>query len=87
MPVEIEFSPHSLLKLEILKSHGLDISKEFVENSIRVPDKIVTGYRGRLIAQKAINSDHVLRIVYEKSDKKLFVVTIYPGRRSRYEED
>lgn len=87
MPMEIEFSLHSLLKLEILKAHGIEISKEFVENTIRSPDKIVTGYRGRLVAQKVINGDHVLRVVYEKKDGKVFVVTIYPGRRSRYEED
>jgi hypothetical protein len=27
MPKDIEFSLHSLLKIEILKSHGIDISK------------------------------------------------------------
>ncbi len=40
MPVIIEFSPHSLLKIEILRSHGMEVSKEIVENILRVPDKI-----------------------------------------------
>ncbi len=34
----IDFSPHSLLKIEILKSHGIDISKEMAENVVRNPD-------------------------------------------------
>jgi len=35
MPNDIEFSPHSLLKIEILRSHGMDVSKEIVENVVR----------------------------------------------------
>ena len=32
MPTKIEFSFHSLLKIEILKSHGINVSKEIVED-------------------------------------------------------
>lgn len=32
MPSNIEFSLHSLLKIEILKAHGVNVSKEFVED-------------------------------------------------------
>jgi len=27
MPIEIDFSPHSLLKIEILKAHGIAVTK------------------------------------------------------------
>ena len=50
MPTDIEFSQHLLLKIEILKAHGLNISKEMLEESIRFPDKIDIGYKGRLVA-------------------------------------
>jgi len=30
MLVDIEFSPHSLLKIELLRSHGINVSKEIV---------------------------------------------------------
>lgn len=50
MPTDIEFSPHSLLKIEILKSQGIDVSKEIVENVVRIPDRIEEGYKDRLIA-------------------------------------
>ena len=45
MSKKIEFSLHSLLKIEILKAHGFDISKEMVEDIIRFPDKIEEGYK------------------------------------------
>lgn len=87
MPADIEFSPHSLLKIEILKSHGLEVSKEIIENVVRNPDRIDTGYKDRLVAQKGFDETRVLRVVYETLPDKLYVVTVYPGRRSRYEKD
>lgn len=87
MSNNIELSKHSLLKIEILKSHGVNISTEMIEDIIRVPDKIEKGYKDRLIAQKGFDGEHVLRVVYEIKAEGTFVVTVYPGRRSRYEKD
>jgi hypothetical protein len=87
MSIDIEFSQHSLLKIEILKSHGLNVSKEIVENVVRTPDRIDKGYKNRLIAQKGFDDIRVLRVVYESQPEKFYVVTVYPGRRSRYEKD
>ncbi len=87
MPTDIEFNPHSLLKIEILKSHGINMSKEIVEDVIRNPDRIDVGYKKRLIAQKGFDEIHVLRVVYEVFLGKKYVITVYPGRRSRYEKD
>lgn len=87
MPTDIEFSLHSLLKIETLKSHGINVSKEIVEDFIRNPDRIDVGYKERLIAQKGFDEIHVLRVVYEVFPDKKYVITVYPGRRSRYEKD
>jgi hypothetical protein len=87
MPTDIEFSPHSLLKIEILRSHGIDVSKKIAEDIIRNPDRLDVGYKERLIAQKGFDNTRVLRVVYEAQSEKIYVVTIYPGRRSRYEKD
>jgi len=87
MPTDIEFSLHSLLKIEILRSHGIDVSKEIVENVVRTPDRINEGYKDRLIAQKGFDATRVLRVVYETLPDKIYIVTVYPGRRSRYEKD
>jgi len=85
--VEIKFSKHVLLKIEILKAHGITVSKELIGDIIRFPDKIEIGYKDRLIAQKKIDDKHVLRVVHEKEEGKVLVITVYPGRRSRYEKD
>lgn len=45
----IEFSLHSLVKIELLKSHGIAVSKELVENVVRNPDRIDTGYKEDLL--------------------------------------
>jgi len=87
MPTDIEFSLHSLLKIEILKAHGVDVSKEIIEDIVRNPDKIDVGYKERLIAQKGFDDTHVFRVVYEEFPDKRYVITVYPGRRSRYEKD
>lgn len=76
-----------MLKIEILRSHGIDVSKEIVENVVLTPDRIDEGYKGRLIAQKGFDERRVLRVVYETLPDKIYVVTVYPGRRSRYEKD
>lgn len=87
MPTEIEFSTHSLLKIEILKAHGIAVTKEIVEEVVRNPDRIEESYKNRLVAQKGFDETRVLRVVYEALPEKLYIVTVYPGRRSRYEKD
>ncbi len=74
----IEFSMHSLEKIGLLKSHGIAVSKELIENVVRNPDRIDTGYKGRLIAQNKFDDTH---------DDRIYIITVYPGRRSRYEKD
>ncbi len=65
MPNDIEFSQHALLKIDILKSHGINLSTEMIEDLIRFPDKIERGYKDRLVAQKSLDDVHVLRVIYE----------------------
>ena len=87
MPADIEFSTHSLLKIEILQSHNFNLSKEIVADIVRFPDKIYAGYQDRVVAQKVFDETHVIRVVYENKPEKLLIITVYPGRRSRYEKD
>lgn len=84
---KIIFSKHSIEKLEILKDHNIFVDKEFIINTINNPDLIESGYKGRTIAQKILDGNHVLRVVYEQQKENIKVVTMYPGRRKRYEKD
>ena len=87
MQVDIEFSKHALLKISLLEAHGIKISKEIIEDVVQFPDKTEKGYKDRLIAQKRYKDEHVLRVVYEKHLERIFIITVYPGRRSRYEKN
>jgi hypothetical protein len=41
----------------------------------------------KFIAQKRLDENLVLRVVYREFNAFILVITLYPGRRSRYEKD
>ena len=84
---EIKFSNHAILKIQLLKKHGITILEEYVKEVIKSPDKIEQGYKKRLVAQKGLDEKHILRVIYEDKPDQIVVVTMYPGRRDRYEKD
>jgi len=69
----------------MLERHGFKIEKEYIVNAVRSPDKVVKGSKGRLIAQKAYDEKHLIRVIYEVRGGNAVVVTLYPARRGRYE--
>jgi hypothetical protein len=83
---EIRFSNHAQLKLRVLANHAVTIDSAFVMETIRSPDKLETG-EDKLIAQKRLNDNLVLRVVYREFSAFILIITLYPGRRSRYEKD
>ncbi|MGH7782477.1 MAG: DUF4258 domain-containing protein [Candidatus Binatia bacterium] len=85
MAKKIVYGTHAQEKFEILKRHGVAVSKKQVRETLRRPEKVDEGFRGRKVAQRQISAKHVLRVVYEETQKEIVVVTFYPGRRSRYE--
>ncbi|MEW6173825.1 MAG: DUF4258 domain-containing protein [Bacillota bacterium] len=83
----IRYSEHASTKIILLKRHGFHVDHTFIEECIKSPDKVESGYRQRKIAQKAYDESHVLRAVYEERSGEILVITVYPGRRSRYERN
>jgi len=83
----ITFSEHAHLKLEILRAHGILLNVELIQDVVSNPEKVEEGYKGRIIAQKGLDPDHVLRVVYEKHAEEIVIVTFYPGKRERYDKD
>lgn len=81
---KIKFCNHAKAKFELLKAHGFPINKKQVTETIKSPDKTERGKKGRMVAQRVLDNDHVLRVIYEKADF-ITVITFYPGRRSYYE--
>jgi hypothetical protein len=84
---EIRLSQHAELKLKILANHGLTVSTEFVADAVHSPDSIEASEDGKLIAQKRLDENRVLRVVYREFKAFIVIITLYPGRRSRYEKN
>ncbi|MGB3294464.1 MAG: hypothetical protein WBB01_15865 [Phormidesmis sp.] len=84
---EIRMSQHAHSKLEVLESRGLAISLELVIGTVSSPDRLELGQEGRLIAQGPLDENLVLRVVYREFNALIVVITLYPGKRARYEKD
>ena len=59
------------------------ISKEEVEMTIKNPIEIVNGCANRKIAHKVFD-DKLLRVIYEKKNDKIIVVSAYRTDPRRY---
>jgi hypothetical protein len=84
--VIILYTKHANFKLRVLKQHGFTVSKEQIEDIIKEPEQVTAGRRGRLIAQKRISQTHLIRVIYERQEDEIKIVTFYPARRGRYED-
>lgn len=84
---KVDYTQHAREKFEILRRHDFAVSPAQVEETVLRPDKIIPQSSGRLIAQKRITERHVLRVVYREEDETRLVITFYPGRRERYEDE
>jgi DNA-binding winged helix-turn-helix (wHTH) protein len=75
-------APNSFTVLEEL---GFKIQEGRVDETLRKPQLVQRTWKERFVATGPLNSTHMLRIVFEKENGNIVVVTFYPVRRSRYE--
>jgi len=80
---KIKLTKHSAEKFELLKHYGFEITKKQVIETVLNPERL-DKRAGQYFANKTINSEHALRVVYEKRKGYLVVITFYPVRRERY---
>ena len=80
----VRFTRHAREKLLLTQGQGFSVDEETIVSVIQEAAEIFLGYSGRLIPQGTLDEEHVLRVIYEESDE-ITVVTLYPGRRERYE--
>jgi hypothetical protein len=83
-PKKLVYGDHAQAKFAILQRHGFEISRKQVNATVRKPEKVEEGYRGRKVAQREITKTHVLRVIYEEQSEEIHIVTFYPGRKDRY---
>ena len=85
MAKKITFCPHAENKFKIFEQHGLKFTKPQISDAINHAEKILSGERSRKIAQKSLDLEYVLRVIFEETNELITVITFYPAKRSRYE--
>ncbi len=87
MEKEIRLSEHTIAKLQVLEELGISVTVKFVTEIIRSPDRLEIEENGKHIAQKQFDDRRVLRVVYREFAAFILVITLYPGKKSRYAKD
>ena len=80
----IRFTRHALEQMSTADRRGFTVNQAMVLATLRNPQQIVPGKFGRLIAQSPLDEVYLLRVVFEAGEE-IVVVTAYPARRARYE--
>lgn len=68
---KIVYTHHAREKLDLLARYGFPISEQQVEDTIRTPALVTEQSSDRLIAQKAISEQPLLRWCIESREKRL----------------
>lgn len=80
----VRLTKHAEDKIALLARHGVIVALADVVAAVTDPDVRETDGHP-WIAQRRFGERHVLRVVYRQEGSDVVVITVYPGRRSRYE--
>ena len=82
------FTKHAIVdKLAMLKRHQFKtrVTKQLIKQTILAPEHIdEKSDLPKIIASKAIDERHILRVVYRKENDTIIVITFYPAEKGRY---
>lgn len=83
--MKIIFTDHAKVKFEILKRHGFEVNEKQVRDIIEKPDTKCKGRKDRFVVQGTVDDNHVIRVIFEIESNNIKIITFYPARRERYE--
>ncbi len=83
--MKIIFTDHAKIKFKILKRHGFEVSEKKIRDIMEKPDTKSKGRKDRLIVQGIVDDTHVIRVILEIESNNIKIITFYPARRERYE--
>ena len=87
--MRIRFTKHALEKLTALQGGKITITGADIVQTVVGPDAVDTRNRApQYIVQKGLDATHVLRVVYAlETERRIKVITFYPGRKAKYEKN
>jgi hypothetical protein len=83
MARRIRFTKHSNEKFAFLLRYGFVVNKRGIIRTISKPVRV--DRKGeQVLAMREINDKYALRVVYERRNGIIIVITFYPVRRKEY---
>lgn len=83
--MKVTYTKHVLEKIAILKLLGWSITKKQIENTINDPFWIGAFKHGDETAMSLIKKTHILRVIFNRENDRIKVITVHIARRGRYE--
>ena len=62
------------------------MAEETVIGAVCNPEKVERSRNNRFVAERAIDEEHLIRVIYEIRGDEMAIITFYPARKSRYED-
>jgi len=79
----IRFTKHANEKFSFLLNYGFRINKRDVVQTISKPARL-DKKGNQLVAMREMNDKYALRVVYERRNGIIIVITFYPVKRKEY---
>lgn len=83
--MKIVFTKHALEKFAVLKRLGWNITKTKIRQIIQMPKWKGTSRYGQETAMSIVDEKHIIRVVINREDDIIVVVTFHIARRGTYE--
>lgn len=83
--MKVVYTKHALEKFEVLKKEGWNITKSKIRQIIKNPKWKGSTRYDQKTALGLIDEKHILRIVLDRKDGIIKVITFHIGRRGKYE--
>jgi hypothetical protein len=81
----IKFTEHARRKFKVLEELGFRVEEDRILEILGQHALLQRTWKDRFVAIGPLDAGHMLRIIYEKENGNIVVVTFYPVRRRRYE--
>lgn len=83
--VKVVYTKHALEKFKELEKEGWKITKSQIRQTIKNPKWTGVSSHGQETAMILINTNHILRVILNKTGGIIKVITFHIGKRGRYE--
>lgn len=81
----IVYTKHAQEKFAFLKDLGWVITKRKISSTIQNPRWRGVSRFGQGTAMSLLDQTHILRVIYNRENDTIIVVTFHPARRGTYE--